>query len=60
MRLLISLEVECHMLGSEPFVKEARIYRERIGRINQVLFKNSLFHIILYHSTYTVHVNGVP
>lgn len=27
MRLLISLEVECHMLGSEPSVKEARICR---------------------------------
>lgn len=26
MRLLISLEVDCHMLGSEPFVKDARIY----------------------------------
>lgn len=30
MRLLISLEVDCHMLGSEPFVKEAKIYEERI------------------------------
>lgn len=29
MRLLISLEVDCHMLGSEPFVKEAKIYSER-------------------------------
>lgn len=28
-RLLISLEVDCHMLGSEPFVKEARIYSTR-------------------------------
>lgn len=30
MRLLISLEVDCHMLGSEPFVKEARICKKRI------------------------------
>lgn len=29
MRLLISLEVECHMSGSEPSVKEARICRSK-------------------------------
>lgn len=38
MRLLISLEVECHMLGTEPFVKEAKICWGRIWwcQINQV------------------------
>lgn len=35
MRLLISLEVDCHMLGSEPFVKEARICKGRIWVWNQ-------------------------
>ena len=35
MRLLISLEVDSHMLGIEPFVKEARIYsKERKCDVN--------------------------
>ncbi len=50
------------MLGSEPFVKEARICKKRICwcEINQVGagVKDNL--PILYPCTYAVHVNGVP
>lgn len=58
MRMFISLEVECHTLGSEPLVKEARIYRNKEGGVgSKAFFLGSRSRL---SCTYTVHVNGIP
>lgn len=59
MRLLISLEVDCHMLAREPSVKEARICRERLERceVNQVARARRTQSG--WANAYTVQVNGV-